>query len=98
MQIAHRWWALRTKEDAMALPFAMLLSPLLLIVPALTIWALIDLLRRPASDWSDSGHDKLVWALVIVFVGFVGPVLYLTLGRSMLNAAPSIPSEPVVVT
>lgn len=82
----------------MSILFVGLLLPLLIIIPALTVWALIDLLRRPASDWSDSGQDRIVWALVVVLVGVIGPVLYLTLGRSMLNAAQSNPNTPVAMT
>ena len=79
-------------------PFAMLFIPLLIIIPGLTIWALIDLLRRPASEWSDAGQERLVWALVVVLVGVIGPVLYLTLGRSMLDAAQTNDGHPVIVT
>ncbi len=51
---------------------------LLLLLPAvLWIWALIDLLQ---SRFTES-INKLIWALVIIFVPFLGPVLYLTIGR-----------------
>lgn len=59
-------------------------------IPALMIWALIDLLQRPAQQWTDSGQDRLVWTLVVVLVGFVGPILYLTIGRSKLNSSGQI--------
>ena len=70
---------------------------LLMAAPILTLWALIDLLRRPATDWSTSGQDRTVWALVVILVGVVGPVLYLTLGRSKLAAVPG-GGNPAVVS
>ena len=70
---------------------------LLVVMPALTIWALVDLLRRPTSQWETAGQDRLVWALVVVFVGLVGPVLYLTIGRNQLNSASVDSAAPVVV-
>ncbi len=60
-----------------ALPFLVLI----LAMPALMIWALVDLVRRPTSEWDASGQDRLVWALIVVFVGLIGPILYLTVGR-----------------
>lgn len=64
------------------------LFPVLVIVPlGLLIWALIDLVGRPADAWARSGQNQLVWALVVVFVGFIGPILYLAIGRPRLQAA-----------
>ena len=53
----------------------------------LLVLALIDLLKRPADVWKESGHSPLVWALVVIFVGFIGPVLYLLVARPALEAA-----------
>ncbi len=47
-----------------------------LAVIVLTLVALIDLLGSRFKD-----NDKLVWALVIIFVTFIGPILYLVMGR-----------------
>lgn len=66
--------------------------------PVLALVALIDLLRRPTADWTNAGQDRLVWALVVVFVGIVGPILYLTLGRSKLNASTSTEPQSVRVS
>ena len=49
--------------------------------------ALVDLARRPAEQWAASGHSQLVWALIVIFVGFIGPVLYLLIARPALDAA-----------
>jgi hypothetical protein len=43
----------------------------------LLLWALIDILR---SDFKDS-VTKLIWIIVVIFVPFVGAILYLILGR-----------------
>ena len=66
--------------------------------PILTIVALIDLLRRPTSEWTATGQDRLVWALVVILVAFVGPVIYLTLGRSKLNEAQVNSVAPIVAS
>jgi hypothetical protein len=53
----------------------------------LLIVALVDLGRRPADVWAASGHNQIVWALIVIFVGFIGPVLYLLIARPALEAA-----------
>lgn len=53
----------------------------------LLVLALIDLVKRPAGVWEESGQNQLVWALVVIFVGFIGPVLYLLVARPALDAA-----------
>lgn len=51
---------------------------LLLILPiALFLWAIIDLIKRNFSN----STNKLIWALVIIFVPFIGSILYLIVGR-----------------
>ena len=53
----------------------------------LLVAALVDLVRRPAKVWEEAGHNQLVWALVVIFVGLIGPVLYLAIARPALEAA-----------
>ncbi len=53
-----------------------LLAPILLLQLGLMAVALLDLIRRERTK-----GPKWVWALVIVFVNFIGPILYLVLGR-----------------
>lgn len=53
----------------------------------LLVMALVDLVRRPAEQWMASGHNQLVWALIVIFVGFIGPLLYLLIARPALDAA-----------
>jgi hypothetical protein len=53
-----------------------LLIPVILLELALVAVALVDLVRRERTR-----GPKWAWALVIVFVNLVGPILYLLLGR-----------------
>ena len=60
------------------------LMVVLLVWPAVFLWALIDCLQREFPRAS----DKIVWILVIVFVCFVGPIVYLVIGRSQGRKGP----------
>lgn len=53
----------------------------------LLVLALIDLVKRPSETWTASGQNQLVWALIVVFVGFIGPLLYLLIARPALDNA-----------
>jgi hypothetical protein len=55
-----------------------LVVPIIVIQLGLMIAALIDLER---DERRVHGGSKLVWALVIVFVNVVGPILYFVAGR-----------------
>ncbi len=55
------------------LPF---LIPILLIQITLMVVALVDLIRRERTR-----GPKWVWAVVIVFVNILGPVIYFLAGR-----------------
>ena len=54
-----------------------LIIPLVLIQLGLLIFALVDLIRREKVK----GGNKVVWALVIVFINIIGPIVYLIFGR-----------------
>lgn len=56
------------------LPF---LIPVILIEIALLVIALLDLVKR---DYVRGGN-KIVWALLIIFVSIIGPAVYLIAGR-----------------
>lgn len=56
------------------LPFVI---PLLIIQIALIIVALIDLIQREKVK----GNNKVLWALLIVLVNIIGPIIYLFIGR-----------------
>jgi len=55
----------------------LLIIPLAAIQLGLLGFALYDLVKRNRVR----GGSKLVWGLVIVLVGIIGPILYLTIGR-----------------
>ena len=56
------------------LPF---LIPLFIIQVALTVIALVDLVKRERVR----GGNKLVWVLVIILINIIGPIIYLLAGR-----------------
>jgi Phospholipase_D-nuclease N-terminal len=55
-----------------------LVVPLAAIQLGLAIFALWDLLK---AERRVRGDSKIVWGLVIIFVGMIGPILYLVAGR-----------------
>lgn len=57
---------------------ALILAPLVVIEVGLVIFALVDLGR---ADRRVLGDNKLAWALVILLIGTVGPIVYLLAGR-----------------
>lgn len=63
------------------------LLALLLVPVGLLVFALVDLLRRPDPEWAWSGQDRLTWVLVVLFVGLLGPILYLVVARPRLDQA-----------
>ncbi len=60
---------------------APVLVPLALAELALVIFCLIDLFRR---DRRVRGGNKLVWTLIVLFIGTLGPLVYLFWGREDL--------------
>jgi ABC-2 type transport system ATP-binding protein len=56
----------------------LLLIPLALIEIGLLVWAVADLLRM---DRRVRGGSRGMWALIIVFLNVIGPILYLLVGR-----------------
>lgn len=61
-------------EILKVLPF---LIPLLIVEIALLVIALVDLVKRERVR----GGNKVIWALVIVLVNLIGPIIYLVAGR-----------------
>ena len=53
------------------------LIPLIIIELGLMIFALVDLIRREKVR----GDSKVVWALRIIFINLIGPIVYLIGGR-----------------
>lgn len=56
----------------------LLLTPIILLEIGLIIFALRDLLKPERLVRGDS---KLMWGILIVVFGLLGPILYLTIGR-----------------
>jgi phospholipase D-like protein len=56
----------------------LLLAPVVLLQLGLMIAALIDLER---DERRVRGGRKVVWALIVVFINIIGPILYFTVGR-----------------
>ena len=56
----------------------LILLPLVLIELGLVVFSLLDLFKP---ERRVVGDNKLIWALVIVVVGTIGPIVYLLAGR-----------------
>ena len=56
----------------------LILLPILVIELGLVVFSLVDLFKP---ERHVVGNNKLVWALVIVLVGTIGPIVYLLAGR-----------------
>jgi hypothetical protein len=54
-----------------------LLAPLLIIELVLLVIALVDLIRRQEVKYL----PKWGWALIILLINLIGPILYLIIGR-----------------
>jgi hypothetical protein len=52
------------------------LIPIILLQLGLMVFSLVDLMRRERTK-----GPKWVWALVIIFVNLIGPIIYLVAGR-----------------
>ncbi|HEX3218876.1 MAG TPA: PLD nuclease N-terminal domain-containing protein [Candidatus Limnocylindria bacterium] len=55
-----------------------LILPLIILQVVLLIAALVDLTRN---DRRVRGDNKLIWALIIIFISLFGPLLYFLIGR-----------------
>ena len=56
----------------------LLLLPVLVIQLGLMVFALWDITRPERRVRGDS---KLMWGLIVVFIGMLGPIIYLAVGR-----------------
>lgn len=52
------------------------LIPLLILELGLLIAALVDLLNR-----QEVRGDRMLWVVLIVFIGIIGPIIYFIFGR-----------------
>lgn len=63
------------KELMEYLPF---LIPVIVASLTLAITALIHVLRHPNYRFG----NKAIWVVIVLFIQFIGPILYFTMGRS----------------
>ena len=54
---------------------------------AFWVWSLVDAIQRPDAEWEQAGQNKLIWILVIIFVGCIGSIIYLVVARPQLENA-----------
>ena len=71
-----RWF----NAHGISTPLAIAIVALGVTQLTLQIWALIDLIRRPAPT-----QRKAVFAAVILLAGLIGALAYLAVGRPMLS-------------
>jgi hypothetical protein len=57
-------------------PYIPMLVPLIILDLGLRLFAFLDVLKRERVKGT-----KWMWALIVLLVGFVGPILYFVLGR-----------------
>ncbi|CUS04098.2 Negative regulatory protein YxlE [Candidatus Promineifilum breve] len=57
-------------------PYLPFLVPILILQVGLMLFALIDLIRRPAAN-----GPRWLWAFIIIFVNIIGPIAYFLIGR-----------------
>ena len=53
------------------------LLPVIILQVALALTALIHVLRHNEYRYG----NRVIWVLVVLFIGFVGPVLYFAIGK-----------------
>ncbi len=58
-----------------------------LIGLGLWIWALADALPRRDEQWEQAGQSKLIWILLLIFLGAVGAIIYFLAARPGLERA-----------
>lgn len=61
------------------------ISLLAVVQIALFLYALVDLIRRPAEEVR--GGRKVLW-MPVLFVNFIGPLAYIVVGRKRDDAVP----------
>ena len=65
----------------------LVLIVIVLAVVAFWLWPLVDAVSRPESQWQRADQSKIVWVMLIIFLGLLGSVLYLAIARPALTRA-----------
>lgn len=55
----------------------------ILILPVLWIWALVDILKSEFTNLM----NKIIWLLVVIFIPYIGFILYFLIGRKQKTSA-----------
>jgi hypothetical protein len=74
---------------------ASLLFLIVLVVPfiaAFVAWLvmLVDALKVSDATWSAAGESKLLYVLLMVFLGLIGTILYVVIARPKLRSQNSL--------
>ncbi len=56
---------------------------------AFMVWALVEILRTDKAAWDASGMVQLVWVAVVLFLPFIGSVLFFAIARPKLTTQPA---------
>ena len=72
--------------------FAFLVLALGLGVFVWWLVVLIEALKTPETQWKDAGQDRLLWVLLMVFLGVIGTLSYVIVARPRLRRA-SVPTS-----
>ena len=51
------------------------------------VWCLIQAMRVPDSDWVAADQNKLIYILLMIFLGVVGTIVYAVVARPALRRA-----------
>lgn len=60
----------------------------IVIGAALWLWSLVDALRINDQTWNAAGQNKVVWVVVIIFLGLLGSALYVAVPKRALKRVP----------
>lgn len=53
------------------------------------VWALVEILQTDKAAWDASGMVQLVWVAVVLFLPFIGSVLFFAIARPRLTVQPA---------
>ena len=65
--------------------FVLLFGVMALAGFAFWVWSLVDAIQRSDAEWEQAGQNKLIWILILIFLGFLGALIYLFVARPRLE-------------
>jgi hypothetical protein len=63
--------------------------PLIAVSVAATVWwvvVLVEAVKVPDQAWTAAGQDKLIFVLLMVFLGVIGTLVYVLVARPALRS------------